>query len=53
MKTTKSYPNEWAYDCPHCGHTQGYTNYGYDPEDYTQVHTCDKCKKEFMLELKD
>jgi len=49
IKSTKPYTYEWAYNCPYCGNTQGWSDY-YDEDDYARTHTCDKCKKEFKLE---
>lgn len=47
MKRTRVYVLETAYDCPYCGHTQGYTN---GEVDYEEVKECDSCKNKFMLE---
>ena len=48
IATTKPYPNEWAYNCPHCGKPQGYRDY-IDGDDYLDTHTCNDCHKEFKL----
>ena len=45
MKQTNYYTNEWAYDCPYCGNTQGWT----DCERDYGIVTCKNCKKEFEV----
>lgn len=46
-KTTTPYPLEYAYDCPHCGNKE-YLGGEIADEDLGE-HTCDKCKKKYIL----
>ena len=51
MKGTEpyTYTIEECYDCPYCGETQGWSEMGFDEEDYQDTHFCNKCRKEFKL----
>lgn len=48
-KFAKIYRCEECYDCPYCGHTQGYTDCGFDEEDLKSIYFCDECRKEFKI----
>jgi DNA-directed RNA polymerase subunit RPC12/RpoP len=53
LKHTKYFASEYALNCPYCGETQGWTFTPEPDELESNIYSCRKCKKEFIIDGDD